>query len=183
MILGSHNSISYSSPQWYIWPFFWIARCQSLTIEKQVRKGVAVYDFRVRFDEEGEPYFCHGMMRYKGENVNDVLTMLNSEPGHNGRKVRLVLETKRPDQRQEDLFEAFCGKCEDDFESLEFFEGTRKFDWKIVYVFKTGYRLEQMVGSMQGLSWWPWLYAKLHNKKNMKRAAEEDGIYMFDFIK
>ena len=183
MILGSHNSISYSSPQWYMYPFFWIAKCQSLPVDKQAQSGAAVFDFRVRFDDEGKPYFCHGMMQYKGENVNGVLNVLDLSFKQKEAKVRLVLETKRVDKRQEGLFRAFCAECEENFDSLEFFEGTRKFDWKIVYVFKNSYRLEQMVGSMQGLSWWPWLYARLHNKKNMKVARGKDGIFMFDFIK
>ena len=183
MILGSHNSISYSFPQWYMCPFFWIAKCQSLPIGKQVQRGTVVFDFRIRFDNAGKPYFCHGLMQYKGENVNDVLTELNSELAQKGAKVRLVLETKRADKRQEDLFVEFCRKCEKNFDSLEFFEGTRKFDWKIVYAFKNSYRLEQMVGSMQGLSWWPWIYARLYNKKNMDMAAGRDDIFMFDFIK
>lgn len=183
MILGSHNSISFSVPQWYMCPFFWIAKCQSLDISRQAQCGAVIFDFRVRFDDSGVPYFCHGLMQYKGENVNDVLTALNAMFSGRGAKVRLVLETKKADPRQEDLFREFCKKCEDDYESLEFFEGTRKFDWKVVYAFKTGYDLEQMVGSMQGLSWWPWLYARLHNKKNMEMAAGKDGIFLFDFIK
>lgn len=175
---GTHNSMSYLKPQWYLRPFAWIARCQSKTIEQQIKDGVRLFDMRIRFDDNHEPYFAHGLMAYKNIDVIDVLHKIPSNS-----YVRIILETNKYDYTQELLFKLLCQKIYYNSISIVFFEGRSKYNWEQLYDFKHNFSLTQYVGSMQ--SWYgkvcPYLYAKRNNKKNLK-GLNNDMFALFDFL-
>lgn len=63
--LGSHNTMTYLPVrQWYLKPFWWMARCQSKDIKEQ-SKYTDFFDIRVRFDKNDNPVFAHGLIEYK----------------------------------------------------------------------------------------------------------------------
>lgn len=183
--LGSHNSMTYLKPKkWWMYPFRFIAKCQSKSIEEQYEKyGIRVFDLRVSYDENSCIEFRHGLMSFRGD-VRQVLEYLNS------RKtkvyVRLLLEVgEYADlERQEWLFTLDCETFEKNYPNIKFFCGRRKFDWKEVYKFRFKEpNIIQKVSSMQGNKLddlWPWLYAKLHNKKSLEEVKE--GWLFLDFI-
>lgn len=185
MKLGSHNSMSYLKPKkWYLTPFRFVAKCQSKSIEEQFKAGVRMFDIRVSYDKYGIPEFRHGSMAFKG-NVDEVFKYLNTRRCKV--YVRLILEisNKKNSIIHEGYFIKDCKIWEEDYKKIVFFCGRRKFDWKIVYDFK--YKepnIVQYVGSMQGSKLnglWPWLYAKLHNKKHYKECNKNKWA-LFDFI-
>lgn len=112
--------------------------------------------------------------------------------------VRMILESNKPmkDQsHQEALFCEYCAQLEHCFPNLTFFGGNRKYDWKEVYHFDTDVQLKDLYSSTTNIfggskdHWtaklddlWPWLYAKLRNKKNIRNHKDEDGILFIDYV-
>lgn len=182
--LASHDTMTYLKPkQWYLYPFKFIAKCQSKSIEEQYGKyGIRYFDFRVRFDKNNEPEFAHGLISYKC-NVYDVLDYLNSREDEVW--VRLLLEIIKEDKQQEELFKEFCEKVENKYLNLRFHNGRKKYDWKVVYQFKNEEpTLDQKVSSMTWKifdDWCPWFYAKIMNKKNLAKGTDKDYL-MLDFL-
>lgn len=185
MKIGTHNSMSYLPPKkWYMYPFRFIAKCQSKSIEEQCKLGARMFDLRIRFDKNGIPEFRHGSMAFKGS-VEDTLEYLNSR----GKRyyVRLLLEVRNTKdlERQEHLFIDSCIQWEQKYKRLIFFNGRRKFDWKQVYKFKADdIDIIQKVSSMTGTvldDLCPVLYARLYNKKNYKEWDASKWL-LLDFI-
>ena len=65
--LGTHNSLTYLSPQWYFRWLNFTSKCQDLTIEEQYDLGVRYFDFRIKFTRKGEVRAGHGIMTYKAD--------------------------------------------------------------------------------------------------------------------
>ena len=179
-MIGTHNSMTYLPPKnWWMYPFRFIAKCQSKDLTEQYYKyGVRIFDLRIAYDEYGCPEFRHGSMIYKGD-VYEHLQYLNSLPEKV--YVRLILEKNG----HEDYFIKDCKVFEDKYPNIIFFQGNRKSDWKKLYTFKQpDLPLTQMISSMTWKiwdDWWPWLYARIMNKKN--RAKYKDAEYLLlDFI-
>lgn len=202
MILGSHNSMSYKSiRQWWLKPFFWAARCQSASLFDQfVFYGVRVFDFRVRFNKSGDITFAHGPIEYTGT-VPNYLTILDhmaSKFKDQPTYCRIILECNARMKDQDLQDEHFCYFCEDmeqKFKNIIFFGGNRKYDWKKLYNFASqGPSLDDKYSSTTILSGennytklaklddlWPWLYAKLNNKKNKRKGTDKDCLFI-DFV-
>lgn len=187
--LGSHNSMTYLPPKkWYLYPFRFMARCQSKTIEEQYELGIRMFDIRIAFDKKGRPEFRHGLIAYKGE-VEPIFKFLNERKDTH---VRLLLEEYRDDKTsiQEVLFALACNVWKVQYPHIKFFGGRRKRDWSKIVDFdyepeydnkysscntpdgKTGTVLDDL---------WPWLYAKLHNKKSIEKGTDKPWL-LLDFV-
>lgn len=179
MKIGTHNSMTYLKPKkWYLYPFQFIARCQSLSIDKQYSLGVRLFDIRISYDKNNVPEFRHGSMAYKGD-VYKILDWLNNQGCPV--QIRILLEENKEDVTKETLFIKDICKFKTIFKNLTFYEGRRKFDWKKITDLPD-LEVVQLVSSMQGNKiddLWPWLYAKLNNKKNLK-LYKEDYKYIID---
>ena len=182
-LLGSHNSMSYLPPRrWWMRPFAFMARCQSRPLYEQLYiYDIRYFDLRVRFIN-GNPTFAHGLISYNGD-VFDALNTLNSY--HTPIYVRLLLETAKADQQQEDLFCDFCADILSRYPNLRLHCGRRKFDWHVLFCFPDREpTLDQKVASMTGTildDWFPWLYARLNNRSNLLHGTDHD-ILLLDFI-
>lgn len=185
MKLGTHNSMSYLKPKkWWLYPFRFIARCQSKTIAEQYEAGARMFDIRISYDKYGIPEFRHGAMAFKGD-VEEVFRYLNSRKSRVYVRLLLEIYNKHSNIIHEGYFLGDCKVWSDEYPNITFFCGRRKFDWKVVYNFK--YKepdIVQYVSSMQGTKiddLWPWLYAKLHNKKHRQECNKKKWA-LFDFI-
>ena len=101
MNLGSHNTFSYLPVRrWYMWPVVWTARCQKVNFGEQWLEGVRLFDLRLRFDKDGEPIICHGLIEFKSEKtfLDNIFKYLDYG------WFRVVLETKKHDLEQERKF-------------------------------------------------------------------------------
>ena len=200
-MIGSHNSMSYLPVrQWYLKPFGWMARCQSKTLNEQFYiYGVRLFDFRVRFDKDGGIIYAHGPFKF-GDRYGVELAQLDryAELSKETVYCRIILESngKMKDQdRQETLFKQYCERIVKRYPNVTFFGGNRKYDWKVIYQFNTQEpELLDLYSSTTNIfggkkdSWtaklddfWPWLYAKLYNKKNYARY-DGTGVLFLDFV-
>lgn len=199
--LGSHNTMSYQPPrQWWAKLLRFTARCQSANLYDQFHKyGCRLFDFRVRYDKNGELIFAHGPVEFHG-NVRTYILELNEYAKEANEPVyaRLSLESNKPMQDQDIQEEHFCYFCEyiqKKCPNIIFFGGRRKYDWaKLFEFYTTEPDMEDKYSSTTGLfgikreSKWsklddlcPWLYAKLYNKKNIQKGSDREYILM-DFV-
>lgn len=181
MELGTHNSMTYLKPKkWYLYPFLFIARCQSKTIEEQFDSGIRLFDIRVRYNKDGDPEFRHGAIAYKGD-VYEVLNYLNSK--NVPIKIRIILEVTKYDFINEVFFTKDLMRFPDLYPNLTFYEGRRKYDWKQVYPLPT-LDINQLVGSMSGsklYAIYPELYAKKYNEANLNTYLDYKPL-LIDFL-
>lgn len=185
MKLGTHNSMSYLPiKKWYLYLFKFIAKCQSKSIQYQYELGARMFDIRVSFNYQ-EPEFRHGLISYKGDVFNTLQDLNNL-----GDKVyvRLILELNKftvDKELKENFFCNFCKYVDNKYRNIEFFCGRRKDTWEQLYVFKTpDIEIAQKIGSMASNKLWsvfPWLYARLFNKKS-KSNSDKDEWLLLDFI-
>lgn len=58
------------------------------------------------------------------------------------------------------------------------------YNWIVEYDFGDDPYCDEKYGSVSDMKWlygwWPWLYAKLHNRKNLKEGSE--GILLIDYV-
>lgn len=179
MELGTHNSMTYLKPKkWYLYPFQFIARCQSLSIEEQYNKGIRLFDIRISYDKNHNPEFRHGLIAYKRD-VWNTLHWLNKQG--EAIKIRIILEEGKPNAINEISFVKDIRNFQIAFNNLIFFEGRRKFDWKQLIELPS-LSVIQLISSMQDSKMWPKLYAKTYNKENYKKYFTSDNIILLDFI-
>lgn len=193
MILGSHNTLTYLDPKnKWLKPFTFMARCQNIPITDQYEVGARLFDFRIIFNKWAEPSIAHGIMEFSiyQENLENIFKWLDSKGENEDIWVRILNE------RDENyyIFIKFCEKLKHNYPHIKFFGGRNKKDWHQLYDF--GYGDPNMIDKYasqnfdvfdRGTGWywddlWPWIYAKLHNKKWRKQCAGYDGYLMQDFV-
>ena len=184
--IGSHDSMSYLQPyHWWMRPFRFVARCQSVPIDRQYECGARLFDIRVRY-YKGLWWFAHGVMLFKGETPDSVFQYLNKVDEKV--MVRLILEYNSPVEDMERisvLFECQAYKWCQEYYNITFFGFYRKYDWKKLYDNHIpDPKMCQMVSSMTWGTfddWWPWFYAWLNNKDNIQQGTDKDYMLM-DFV-
>jgi len=210
-IIGSHNTMTYLEPKSWFWKIFrFMARCQRKTYKEQyLLYDVRAFDLRLYFDDDGRCWFKHGPVWYKTFSILEILTFFN-EMGDC--YVRILLEETKSDSKKDNAelaetrFKSICNTIENLFPNVRFLGGERKYDWKNLYQFK--YEKEHgwprttdlyssttclFLPSRQGKDsfidylddWWPWLYAKLKNKKNFRenlKKKEDIDLFWTDFV-
>ena len=187
MIIASHNTFSYLPVRNVcMLPFNIAAKCQRKTLSEQISLGVAYIDIRVRFDSYGNPYFCHGVVEYDCDVWSELKALQYTKI-----TARVILETRKHDDRQEVLFRTFCSQLQDMFPCCYFYGGRRKYDWKPITPLKSTLESANIVekyASSNGSAWYnllddlcPYLYALRNNKKNYQSIV--DGtVLMLDFV-
>lgn len=178
-------------------PIAFMAKCQKLSVYEQYLKGARLFDLRVRFTNDGKPIICHGLVEYDTYDgfIDKVLKDFNECTGV---YFRVVLETTKQDVLQEVYFQGFCRRLVKDYPNITFFGGNNREDWsgrKVIYKFPhDNEKLIEKYSSTTSLlgdnksflryldDWWPWLYARLHNHKNIKDSGESEDWLFLDFI-
>ena len=195
--LGSHNSWSYAKPlKWYL-PHF-IFKCQDSDIKTQYEIGSRIFDLRLRLKNNDTWGVSHGFGIFNVNYVKD-LEWLNNK--HEEIYVRVLLEYNAQPKHYEYISGKFQEECRDlelRYENLKFVEGRCKWSWVQLYDFK--YKIPKLRDSYSSTTslfesdnkflriiddWWPWLYAKLRNKKNIAKFKEdhkEDEYLFMDFL-
>lgn len=196
-MLGSHNSLSYlPCRKWWMYLINFAAKCQSKTLAEQYHAGVTYFDFRVRFDKNNNPVIAHGLVEYKGDiehyvaTLNQLVKHFSKEPVY----VRFVLEfNKEPEDlvRQKNLLNALVSKFRGEYPYLTYDYTMTKWNEKdlIRYNPKMIYLIHKYSSTLgwKRFLWIPYLYARLHNKKNKKKLPtlledKEHYVVMLDFI-
>ena len=183
MKIASHDTMTYLPPKkWYLYPFRFVARCQSKTIQEQYEDyGIRMFDLRISFTKDFHLEFRHGLIAYKGS-VKNILKYLNSK---GDTYVRLIYEKGEYDL----LFTHLCKRLEEKYPNIKLFGGIKKKGWKTLYTFKNNPSYEDKYSSnnYKGTTgtilddWFPWLYAFFNNKKNIKKGTDKEFL-MIDFV-
>jgi len=200
MNIASHNSFSYLPVRrWWMWPFRWMARCQRVDFDRQLELGAGLFDLRIRYTENNDLIICHGLMEYRHPKrwthaetfLGDFFDKLNKKGGY----CRVVLETNKPDSHQEDHFRSYCYYLQTVYRNIHFFGGNNRTDWGCKNpIFNFGTKLEDLddkYSSTTNLFPWAWMrrlddlcpiiYAKLHNKENVKKGTTHKWLFI-DFV-
>ena len=186
MILGSHNSWSYLPVRkWWMKPIAFMARCQSVDIRTQYEMGVRCFDLRIRYNEDGL-IIAHGIIEYDysiGSLIRD-LEWLNEKGDC---YVMLLFEARNLCQYNgldASRFRNFCKHMESYCNTIHWWCGRNLYNWIVEYDFGDDPYCDEKYGSVSDLKWlygwWPWLYARLHNRKNLKEGSE--GILLIDYV-
>lgn len=187
MVIGSHNSWSYLRPRrWWMRLIAFAARCQRVDIRTQYLKyGVRCFDLRIRFDENGVPILAHGIIEYLFS-WDDVKWIDEKGDCY----VRMLHEVRTSEQYTPAAVENFCYMCAamvDSFSHIQFWCGRNLYDWKVDYQFEGDEpTCEETYGSVVPgkkwlYGWWPWLYARTHNKQVKSKGTDKD-ILLIDYV-
>lgn len=201
MNIGSHNSLSYQRPKkWWMRPFHFMAKCQEVDYVEQYKLGSRVFDLRISFNKNkaGKIQVKHGCVEFDIPMVllNSFLKYIDDQSDC---YLRVILEfNKEPKdiEYQERRFKYYCRTLEYKYKNIKFFGGNRKYDWKIVYnfankdiptlidryssttsLFKSDNKFLRIIDDL-----WPWLYAKIRNKKNFEELKDSKDYLFADFI-
>ena len=83
------------------------------------------------------------------------------------------------------MFRQFCSLLQQRYSNLKLWCGRNLVNWQIEYYFAKDPSCKELYSSvcMPRIidDWWPWLYAKIHNKKNRLKNYKED-ILLIDFV-
>lgn len=208
MILGSHNTMSYLAPQWWMRPFAFMARCQDKDLQAQIDEGVTVFDLRITFSKkDGHIHFAHGLASYEALRVTDVLEFLDAQSldGYNSNGVYFYVRIINERNHHKREFIDFCRKIERKYTHLKFFGGNNKKDWGMLYIFGDSepnnfidkysscnhdkckvngmYELKHVncTGTILD-DWWPRYYAHKNNAKWFNKYKNQDCCLMQDFV-
>lgn len=187
-ILGSHNSWSFLRPQkWWQRLIAFTARCQRVDIQRQYALGVRCFDLRLRTDGNGNAWLAHGLVEYSPQGLVDDLDYLNAQGGC---MVRVLHETRRTGKdataAEQATFAKVCEELEMDFPKISFYGGLDVRSWQRIYKFRAPRPTEDgcYASNMKPHlldDWWPWLYARTHNRKFREKGTNLD-VLVLDFV-
>ena len=187
MVIGSHNSWSFLKPRkWWMRLLGFTAKCQRKNIMEQYEDyNVRMFDLRVRFYEHThivKP--VHGFIEYYSFIYND-LDWLNDK-GDVAIRVILDVRTKKQyTQLQRYCFKEFCEQLVEKYPNIKFVCGDNLYNHQNEYNFGNPLSIEELYSSVRKPKiiddWFPWIYAKLHNKKNIAKGTDKD-VLMIDFV-
>lgn len=202
-MIGSHNTMSYKKPkQWYTLPFCWMAKCQTVDYKTQHEKyGINCFDIRIFWDSKGNIEYRHGLVSYDASDLDEVLQYASD----NNILIRMMFEERNwgiLKKRSEKMnlkqkFIDFCDKVRKDYPLLKMYGGRNVGTWDVVYDFanpvvEVGYysSVTSMFKSDNEFlrvcdDWWPLLYAKYFNHKNMelnKAMHDTNIVVQYDFV-
>lgn len=178
MILGAHNAITYLKPKClFLRPFKWIAKCQSLSIEELIHKGVKCFDLRVRFDNKGNPYLCHGLIRYCGSFYSILHTIAAQQVVY----IRLGYEGTYKD-KDFDTFKNLCRTCKENAPLVKFQFCCKYPEWQVIEDnFDKPLVEAQVVPSWKNFWLGPKYLSKYQDTK-IQQYKDQDIIVLADFI-
>ena len=185
--LGSHNSWSYLPVRkWWMRPLRFAAKCQRVDIRRQYELGVRCFDLRVRF-EYGRLKVAHGIIEY-GIDKETLLKDLEWIDSKGGCFVRVMHEVRTKKQYETTsgmFFKNFCYVIQGDFKNIRFWNGRNLYNYETDYDFGDDPTNDGKYSSVCAPriidDWWPWLYARLHNKRTWLDECDKD-ILLIDFV-
>lgn len=195
-MIGSHNSWSFAPTKWYI-PAF-VCRCQKWNIQKQYEHGVRVFDLRLRMSPDDHWGVAHGAAFFDCDFKKDLKYLNQKKDAY----VRVILEYNSKPKKNYDYlildFKGTCGFLENYYKNIRFFGGRMKYSWEKLYTFNPINEIELLDKYSSTTSWfnsdnyflkiiddwWPWLYARFHNKKNYEKWLKSDRrkCLFIDFV-
>lgn len=191
-LLGSHNSWSYLRPRrWWMRLLRFTAQCQKYDIYNQYRAGVRCFDLRLRF-RCGALTITHGAIEYDYNEtlLAEDLLFLNGLSDKVYIRVcfdvRNIADNNTNEARE---FAKFCLLLERTYPKIAFYGGDNllpKENRFREYFFRSeGPTCDEKYASVCPPrildDWFPWLYARMHNKKHLREGTDKE-VLMLDFV-
>ena len=187
-VLGSHNAWSYNKvAKWWMKPIAFCARCQNIDLLKQYNEGSRCFDMRIRWDSNNKLIVAHGIVEYQvtKESLLNDLQMLNDLGGVSIRVIHEVRNKKQYEASKKENFTSFCNYIVEAFKDIKFWCGSNLYNREIDYHFEYSPSCEEKYSSVCPPriidDWFPWLYARLNNHKNLEKGTDCD-IFLIDFV-
>jgi len=193
MVIGSHNAWTFLRPRkWWMRLLAFTARCQHYNIyEQHLIFHSRCFDLRVRFD--GDRFVvAHGIIEYeitKDDILDDLrwfsVLSTKDEPIYI-RVINEIRSYRKYNADEVERFAAFCKEIEECFPTLVFFCGMNLLpEPSVDYDFGNTVTCEELYASVRKPriidDWWPWWYARFHNKKNIAKGTDRD-VLLIDFV-
>lgn len=163
-------------------------KCQNCNIKEQYEKyGARYFDLRVKFDNDGNMTITHGKVVFNFEKtaILDDLTWLNDKRDVFVRVLYDVRSNAEYSEIGAKYFREWCEYLEKTFTDITFVGGNPTYSPKIEYDFKNYVSVDGKYASEMPPriidDWLPVLYAKLHNKTNIKVGTDKD-VLLIDFV-
>ena len=192
MILGSHNSWSYSKPKcWWMRPFSFTCKCQSKDIVTQYEKyGVRCFDLRLRYID-GVAHVVHNNMdygRFWGEK-SKVFDMFNEKGDVTIRVLHDVRTEKLYTPQNVKRFRDDCEKLMAMYPNVKFCSGENLYDYKEDFHFDYKPNTVEKYSSVCPPriidDWFPFIYAFISNRKIYKEYkidGDDSCVLFIDFV-
>lgn len=188
MVIGSHNSWSYLTPEkWWMKLLRFSARCQDVDIETQYEKyQVRCFDLRISFNG-GKLIISHGIIRYKISmyELSKQLKWINSKGDCYVRVIHEVRKKSKYTYLNRETFRMFCKNLEVLYPNIKFWCGRNLYNWNNDYLFKYYPSCEEKYSSVYKPryldDWFPRLFAYINNKSIIKKGTDKD-ILLIDFV-
>ena len=189
MVLGSHNAWSYlPAKKWWMKPLAFTAKCQKYDIQTQYEKyNSRCFDLRLAFDEDSNPIVVHNLIQYKitKDQLIQDLQWLNNKGDAYVRVLFDVRSKRKYNEHQISCFKEWCKEAQDQFSNIIFICGRNLYNWEVEYDFNNDVTVEELYSSVTSPyiidDWFPLIYAKLHNKDNIKKGTDKQ-ILLIDFV-
>ena len=190
MIIQSHNSWSYLKPKkWWMKLLAFTARCQAYDIYDQYYLyDVKAFDLRIRFDNDGNIIIAHGLIEYDytQEKLMEDLDFLNKIKGITVRVLHEVRNEKQYTNQSVFFYINFCRHLREKFKNIEFYGGYNLFNNKqecpsLMSDIPTESKYSSVCPPKIFDDWYPWLYARIHNKRNIKKGTNKKFLAI-DFV-
>lgn len=189
MIIGSHNAWSYLKPKkWWMRLIRFAARCQKHDVVNQFLVcNSRCFDLRVKFPDD-KLVIAHGIVQYdhtEDELMKDLRILSGMEEKVYIRVIHEIRNKKENTSWEAGHFRSFCNKLERCFPDLIFFGGQNLIGYTEEYKFPNSPSMDEKYSSVCPPKllddWFPWLYAILNNRKNIKKGTDKD-ILLIDFV-
>lgn len=190
MIIGSHNSWSYLRPKkWWMRLIAFTAKCQRHSIAEQyLVDDVRCFDLHIRINKLGVTTVVHGPIEYC--NLSELFDLFRFFNERGNVYVRMLLDVRTKYamadyDNQAFYFGLWCEEFERTYPNITFWCGRMVKGWRLAYKFRQEPTCDEMYGSVMKPKWfwgiYPWLYAKIHNRKNLTNGTESD-IMLIDYV-
>ena len=187
MVIGSHNSWSYLTPQkWWMKLIGFTAKCQNHDIYTQyIDDGVRCFDLRIRFDKYGWERIVHGPVVYNYCSEFKHLVWLDGKKDVMIRVILDVRSKKDYNTYQRQNFIEYCKTLQRIYPNIKFFGGQNLYNYQVEYDFGNNISMEENYASVKAPKWiddwFPWFYAKRNNKKIIADGTDKD-VLLIDFV-
>ena len=164
-----------------------MAKCQSVDIRTQYERfGVRCFDLRIRYKDDCVQV-AHGAMVYdiSGAELVSQLRWMNEKGDCYVRLIHEVRTRKQYTEKAVENFRSACEAVERNYPNIRFWCGRNLYNWQKDYDFgkdPTCYEDYSSVSKPRWIDdWWPWLYAKFHNRKILAKGTDCE-ILLMDYV-
>lgn len=192
-MIGSHNSFTYKKPsKWWGKLLSPWAKCQSQTIEEQIRMGITYLDLRVAFDKSLTLRLVHNGIDFPSEGLYESLEGLNQQGEQLYLRIILDMRKEPKDKKVRDTlvekFMDFCDYVKSTYTNIAIDKIIIGWNWKCIY--DKGIKVIEWHASVYA-KWYEYIrgtqcWAEMHNGEAFNYMPEimasDKAVILVDYI-